>query len=119
MSERFGVDLDRLRAERTYRSFGPEDDDFHDEEMSERWWETETCWFSWNVPERSLGGWTYCQARPNANLCNGGAWVWDVSGAYPWELAYRAEYSGLQLPPRSGRDLRDFVWPNGVHVRML
>ncbi len=119
MSEMFGVDLDRRRAERTYRTFGPEDDDFHDEEMTDRWWETETNWFSWNVPERNLGGWTYCQARPNADLCNGGAWVWDDSGAYPWELLYRAEYSGLQLPPRPARDMRDFEWPNGVHVRML
>jgi len=119
MTELFGVDLDRLRAERTYRAIEPADDDFHDEEMSDRWWETETCWFSWNVPERAMGGWTYCQARPNANLCNGGAWVWDDRAAYPWELAYRAEYSGLQLAPRAERDMRDFEWPNGVHVRVL
>lgn len=115
----FEVDLDRRRAERTYRNFGPADDDFHDEEMTDRWWETETNWFSWNVPERNLGGWTYCQARPNAGLCNGGAWVWDDRAAYPWELLYRAEYSGLQLPPRPERDMRDFEWPNGVHIRML
>jgi hypothetical protein len=119
VSTAFGVDRDRLRAERTYRELVPTDDDFHDEEMSDRWWETETCWFSWNVPERALGGWAYCQARPNANLCNGGAWVWDGHGAYPWELAYRAEYSGLQLPPRRERDMRDFEWPNGVHVRVV
>jgi hypothetical protein len=119
MTNTYGVDLDRLRVERTYRTFGPRDDDFHDEEMSDRWWETETCWFSWNVPERNLGGWTYCQARPNANLCNGGAWVWDDGTAYPWELAYRAEYSGLHLPPRAARDMRDFEWPNGVHVRTV
>ena len=115
----YGVDLDRRRAERTYRVLGPEDDDFHDEEMTDRWWETETCWFSWNVPERKLGGWAYCQARPNAGICNGGAWVWDDDAAYPWELLYRAEYSGLQLPPRSERDIRDFEWPNGVHVQAL
>jgi hypothetical protein len=113
------AELDRRRTERTYRAFGPEDDDFHDEEMSDRWWETETCWFSWNVPERSLGGWAYCQARPNANLCNGGVWIWDDHAAFPWELAYRTEYSGLQLPPRSERDMRDFEWPNGVRVRMV
>ena len=119
MSEVFGVDVDLRRAERTYREIRPEDDDFHDEEMSDRWWETETCWFSWNIPERKLGGWTYCQARPNAHLCNGGAWVWDGGASYPWELLYRAEYSGLQLPPREERDMRDFEWPNGVHVRAL
>jgi hypothetical protein len=119
MTTLFGVDLDQRRAERTYRELGPADDDFHDEELTDRWWETETCWFSWNVPERNLGGWTYCQARPNANICNGGAWVWDDRAAYPWELAYRTEYSGLQLPPRAERDMRDFEWPNGVHVRVI
>jgi hypothetical protein len=119
VSDRFGVELDQRRAERTYRTLVPDDDDFHDEEMSERWWETETNWFSWNVPDRKLGGWTYCQARPNADLCNGGAWVWDDSAALPWEILYRAEYSGLQLPPRPERDMRDFEWPNGVCVRAL
>jgi hypothetical protein len=119
MSSVFGVDLDQLRAKRTYRELLSADDDFHDEELTDRWWETETCWFSWNVPERRLGGWAYCQARPNANICNGGAWVWDGRAAYPWELAYRAEYSGLQLPPRAQRDMRDFEWPNGVHVRVV
>ena len=97
MSELFGVDLDRRRAERTYRTFGPEDDDFHDEEMTDRWWETETNWFSWNVPERRLGGWTYCQARPNASCATAAPGCGTTGGAYPWELAYRAEYSGLQL----------------------
>jgi hypothetical protein len=102
-------------SERSYPSFGPEDDDFH--RLSDRWWETETCWFSWNVPERKMGGWTYCQVRPNARLCNGGAWVWDDSGSYPWELRYYANYQGLELPAE--RDLRDFLFPNGVHVKCL
>lgn len=113
------IDVDARKAERTYPAFGADDDDFHDEAMSDRWWETETQWFSWNVPERSMGGWTYCQARPNAQLCNGGAWVWDDTASYPWELPYHVNYSGLQLPPREDRDLRDFEWPNGVHVRTL
>jgi hypothetical protein len=102
-------------SERIYPTFGPADDDFH--ELSDRWWETETCWFSWNVPERKMGGWTYCQVRPNARLCNGGAWVWDDTGAYPWDLRYHANYQGLELPAE--RDLRDFTFPNGVHVKCL
>jgi hypothetical protein len=104
------------KAEREYPTFGPADDDFHDEVLSDRWWETETSWFSWNVPERRMGGWVYCQARPNANLCNGGAWVWDDKGSYSWELPYHAHYTGLRLPERSERDMRDFAWPNGVHI---
>ncbi|GMU79259.1 MAG: hypothetical protein AMXMBFR46_20520 [Acidimicrobiia bacterium] len=106
-------------SERTYPTFGPADDDFHDAVMSDRWWETETCWFSWNVPERNLGGWTYCQARPNARLCNGGVWVWDDTGSHSWDLPYHVSYSGLRLPDRAERDMRDFEWPNGVHVKTL
>lgn len=113
------VDVQVLAASRRYPVFGPEDDDFHDEVISDRWWETETNWFSWNVPERKMGGWTYCQARPNARLCNGGAWVWDPSGAEPWELPYHVNYSGLRLPDRAERDMRDFEWPNGVAIKAL
>ncbi|MGH9027495.1 MAG: DUF7065 domain-containing protein [Acidimicrobiia bacterium] len=113
------TDLSALAAGRTYPHFGPADDDFHDEVMSDRWWETETQWFSWHVPERNLFGWTYNQARPNANLCNGGVWVWDDSSPYSWELPYHVNYSGLQLPPRRERDMRDFAWPTGVHVRTV
>lgn len=105
--------------ERRYPTFGPDDDDFHDEVLSDRWWETETQWFSWNVPERNLGGWTYGSARPNANLCNGGVWVWDDTASLSWELPYHVEYSGLQLPPRAERDMRDFEWPTGAHVRTV
>jgi hypothetical protein len=110
------VDTGRSASERTYPTFGPGDDDFHDEVMTDRWWETETCWFSWNVPERHMSGWAYGQARPNARLCNGGVWVWDDRASATWELPYHVHYSGLQLPDRSERDLRDFEWPTGVRV---
>ncbi len=119
MTDAVDIDVAALAAARRYPQFGPDDDDFHDAVLSDRWWETETCWFSWNVPERKLGGWTYCVARPNARICNGGAWVWDDRGALSWELPYHASYSGLELPDRATRDLRDFTWPNGVHVKML
>ena len=116
MSTAFGVDLDQLRNERTYRELVPADDDFHDEEITDRWWETETCWFSWNVPERNLGGWTYCQARPNANICNGGAWVWDDRAVLPVGVVLpgrvfgpaasapgRAGHAGLRVAQRGAR----------------
>jgi hypothetical protein len=113
------VEAELRKAERRYPTFSPDDDDFHDEVLSGRWWETETNWFSWNVPERQMGGWTYCQARPNANICNGGVWVWDATASYSWELPYHVHYSGLELPGRPDRDMRDFEWPNGVHITAL
>jgi hypothetical protein len=113
------LDIEALRAQRRYPEFTAEDDDFHDETLTDHWWETETNWFSWNVPERRMGGWTYCQARPNARLCNGGVWVWDDTASFDWELPYHVNYAGLQLPHRSQRDMRDFQWPNGIRTTML
>ena len=95
------IDLDAIAAARRYPTFTAADDDFHDEQLSDRWWESETNWFSWNVPERRMGGWTYGQARPNARLCNGGVWVWDDTAALSWDLPYHVHYSGLQLPDRA------------------
>ena len=112
-------DLDAIAAQRRYPTFTPSDDDFHDEVLSDRWWESETNWFSWNVPERRMGGWTYCQARPNANLCNGGVWVWDDSASWSWDLPYHVHYTGLRLVDRAERDMRDFEWPTGVHIKVL
>ena len=59
------------------------DDAFHFESMSERWWETETCWFSFHHPERRLGGWLYVMARPNVGAVAGGAWIWDHTAHLP------------------------------------
>jgi hypothetical protein len=39
------------------RVFTARDDRFHFEEMCTDWWATETAWFSFNHPERRLGGW--------------------------------------------------------------
>ena len=113
------AEIESIRVERHYPVFSASDDDFHDEVLTHHWWETETNWFSWNVPERRMGGWTYCQARPNANICNGGVWLWDDTASYSWDLPYYVNYSGLRLPERSERDMRDYEWPNGVHTTVL
>ncbi|NRA07448.1 MAG: hypothetical protein HRU02_04760 [Myxococcales bacterium] len=95
-------------------SLTPEDDDFHPAE-SDHWW-TETCWFSFIVPERDLMAYLYCWQRPNIACSGGGVLVWDASGEAPWELPY-FDYQ-WNLPPAEG-DMRDMVWPNGVGVRCL
>ena len=98
-------------------AFSPEDDGFHFGVMSDRWWETETSWFSFHHPERRLGGWLYTMVRPNIGTVAGGAWVWDDSAWLPWEVLYSANYSALQLPP--GADLRDVTLPTGVSIRVV
>lgn len=92
----------------------PDDDGFHP--ASDHWWETETAWFSFNIPERRIGGWFYNQVLATQKLCNGGAWVWDDS---PPEALYTARHQGLELPDLDRLDLRDVKLPNGNHLQVL
>jgi len=101
----------------TVGPFTPLDDRFHFGEMSDRWWITETCWFSFCCPERRLGGWLYIMVRPNIGTLAGGAWVWDDSAALPWEVLYSANYSAMRFP--RDQDLTDCQLPTGVAIRML
>jgi hypothetical protein len=97
--------------------FTAADDRFHFGQMSDRWWETETAWFSFCHPERGLGGWLYTLVRPNIGTVAGGAWVWDASAWLPWEVLYSANHSALPLP--RDQDLDDIVLPTGVSIRVV
>ena len=97
--------------------FTPRDDNFHFEQMGDRWWMTETSWFSFCHPARKLGGWLYTMARPNIGTVAGGAWVWDDTAHLPWEVPYSANYTALRLP--RDQDLSDITLPTGVSIRMV
>ena len=97
--------------------FTAADDGLHTAELSDRWWETETAWFSFSHPERRLGGWLYTMIRPNIGTVAGGAWVWDDTAHLPWDVPYSANYSALQL--HADTDLRDTTLPNGVSMRVV
>jgi hypothetical protein len=97
--------------------FSAADDGFHFDVMTDRWWETETSWFSFHNAERRLGGWFYTMVRPNIGTVAGGAWVWDDTAWLPWDVLYSANYSALQLP--RDQDLRDITLPTGVSIRVI
>jgi hypothetical protein len=90
----------------------PDDDQWHDH--TQHWYETETTWWSFNVPERRMGGWLYTQVLAVQGTCNGGAWVWDDSDA---GARYEVRHEGLPFPERG--DLRNITFPNGNHVEVL
>ncbi len=96
--------------------FTPEDDNFHAAPADETWF-TETSWFSFNVPERKMGGWFYAWVRPNLGNCGGGFFVWDDKGTEPWSIPYY-KYQHTQPLPEE-RDLRDFSFPEGYSVKMI
>ena len=97
--------------------FSARDDRFHFDQMSDRWWETETAWFSFCHPERKIGGWLYSMFRPNIGTVAGGAWIWDDKAHLPWEVPFSANYTALRLP--RDQQLTDIALPTGVSIKML
>ncbi len=98
-------------------TFGPADDDFHFDVLTDRWWETETSWFSFHHAERKLGGWLYTMVRPNIGTVAGGVWIWDDTAHLPWDVPYSANYSALQLTP--DQRLSNILLPTGVSIRAV
>ncbi len=91
-----------------------DDDRLHP--ASDHWWETETAWFSFNVPERRIGGWFYNQVLATQQICNGGAWVWDDSAD---RVRFTRCATRACVPRRRELDLRDVQLPNGNHLQVL
>jgi hypothetical protein len=89
--------------------FEPEDDAFHEASGDPYW--VETTWFSFNVPERRMGGWLHAQSAVHRRVTTWRVFVWDPRGALPGELAYhrRAE----EVPFETDLDLRHVRYPGG------
>jgi hypothetical protein len=99
------------------REITASDDNFHFAQMGDRWWMTETAWFSFCIPERKMGGWFYNMIRPNIGTVSGGAWVWDDSATLPWEVPYSSNLTAMPL--QEGADLNDIILRNGVSLKTL
>ena len=97
--------------------FTARDDDFHFDLMGDRWWMTETSWFSFCNPAEKLGGWLYTMVRPNIGTVAGGAWIWDDSAHLPWEVLHNANFTALKLP--QGARLSDVTLPTGVSITVV
>ncbi|MDO8388900.1 MAG: hypothetical protein Q7V57_00300 [Actinomycetota bacterium] len=96
-------------------AFTERDDQMHEVGPHKDW--TETVWFSFNVPERSLAGWFYTQVRPNIGTAAGGAFLYGPGDWMPWELPYWAYFDHQAVP--SPLDLREASFMNGFSVTML
>lgn len=96
--------------------FVPEDDTYH--QPSDDPFETETTWWSLNVPERRIGAWLHAGYHANLDQVTWRVFVWDPSGADPGRLVYYKNMADVPMP--EGADLRDFAFPQrGFHVKML
>jgi hypothetical protein len=93
------------------------DDDFHPPRTG-GWFEHETSWFAFYVPEHNnLGAWIFNYVRPNAGISGGGVVLWDDTSWFHMETPYYRHYAAMKLP--EPRDLRDMVFPSGLTLKML
>ena len=73
------------------------DDRFHAPATPDPWW-TETCWFSFDLPERDLSLTVYPFFRPNLGICSLAVYLWDASAHEPWAVRYARSYWHLPMP---------------------
>ena len=92
------------------------DDRFHPPENDDPFW-TETCWFTFAVPERKLSGQLYPFFRRNQGVTSGAAVLWDDSGHQLHDCLYHKNLWHLPIP--EDQDLTDLRLVNGLHYKCL
>ncbi|HEX7094468.1 MAG TPA: hypothetical protein VF183_01205 [Acidimicrobiales bacterium] len=91
------------------------DDELHPPTSDDPYW-TETCWFTFTVPERRLSGQLYPFFRPNQRVVAGGAYFWDDTGNQLWNCLYAKNFWHLPMPEQP---LSDITLPNGIRYRCV
>jgi hypothetical protein len=93
----------------------PADDEFHPPTSDDPFW-TETCWYTFTVPERRLSGQLYPFFRPNQGVMAAGVYFWDDTGEQVWNCRYAKNFWHLPIPDEP---LSDIHLPNGIRYRVV
>ena len=91
------------------------DDEFHTPSSDDPYW-TETCWFTFAVPELKLSGQLYPFFQPNQKVAAAGAYFWDAEGDQPWNCRYAKNFWHV---PIGDQKLSNLTLANGIHYRCL
>jgi hypothetical protein len=94
------------------KEFTAADDGLH--APGDSFYDNETFWFSFFVPERKIGAWLYVGVRQNAGVTAGGMWLWDERSAQPWDLPFFEQFAHLKLPTDRGPE--HIAFPTGLTV---
>lgn len=94
---------------------GHEDDEFHPATSDDPDW-TETCWFTFTVPERRLSGQLYPFLKPTLGVTSAGAYFWDDTGDQLWNCLYAKNFWNLPLPDQP---LSDLSLANGARIKVV
>ena len=91
--------------------FAPEDDCYH--QLSDDPYETETNWWSFNIPERKIGCWIHAPYYQNRKAVTWRIFAWDDEGFDPARMAYYRKVEEAAMP--DDPDLRDITFPGDKH----
>jgi hypothetical protein len=91
------------------------DDEFHPPTSDDPEW-TETCWFTFAVPERNLSGQLYPYFKTNQGVAAGGAFFWDGRNERPETCVYAKQFWHLPLVDQK---LTDLSLANGIRYECL
>ena len=90
------------------------DDEFHPPTSDDPEW-TETCWFTFAVPERNLSGQLYPYFKTNQGVAAGGAFFWDGRNERPETCVYAKQFWHL---PLIDQKLTDLTLANGIRYEL-
>ncbi|MGI4802364.1 MAG: hypothetical protein ACRYG8_51690 [Janthinobacterium lividum] len=97
-------------------AFRGEDDSYH--RLSRYPYETETNWWSFNIPERKIARWIHAPDCQNGETVTWRIFVWDDEGVDPGRLPYYRTVEEAPMP--DDPDLRDITFPHGGYsLKML
>jgi hypothetical protein len=101
-------------------AFKPEDDRYH--QLSDDPYETETNWWSFNIPERKIGCWIHAPYYPNRKAVTWRIFAWDDEGYDQARMAYYRKVEEAPMP--DAPDLTDITFPGdrnggGYSLKMI
>ena len=91
------------------------EDEFHTPTTDDPEW-TETCWFTFAVPERNLSGQLYPYFKTNQGVAAGGAFFWDGRNERPETCVYAKQFWHL---PLGDQKLTDLTLANSIRYECL
>jgi hypothetical protein len=94
---------------------GHRDDEFHPPTSEDPFW-TETCWFTFTVPERRLSGQFYPFFRPNQGVVSAAAYFWDPTSTTTADARHARHFWHLPIPDQP---LSDISLANGISYRCV
>lgn len=91
------------------------DDEFHPPTSDDPSW-TETCWYTFAIPDRLISGQIYPFFLPNLNVVAAGVYLWDAHGDSMWDALYAKNLWHVPLPDAP---LTDISLANGISYKCL